>query len=228
MENKKNGIIVFLVLGVVFCLFLVSLGKGIKILNAQKQPRNLDISTGIGVADDEYIKTNVKMSTPEYCTYIHTLARRIPIPIGKEHYFLIMSDDLSTCISIRADENWASKFENGESIDKNGVPIEGYVKELDDKVQTKLSTVKSEYEKKNLNIDVKSYLCIDLFAVNYAKKLVIASIVALIVVIWFIFDFKKNGLLYTEKSAVAKIVTSIASCILLVAIIFIISSAQML
>ena len=228
MENKKNGIILFLGLGIVFCLFLGSLAKGIMVLNAKKQPRNLDISTGISVADREYIKGNVKMSTPEYCTYTHTFTRRIPIPIAKEHYFLIISEDLSQCISIRADEDWASKFQYGLSIDKDGVSIEGYVRELDEKVQSRLSVVKHDYEKKNLDTDVKSDLCIDLFAVKYAKRLIISSIVALIVVLWFIFDYKKNGLLYAEKSSAAKTVTSIASCILLVAIIFIISSSQML
>ena len=226
MNSKNKGI--FSGVAIIICIFIFCLINSISILSAQKAPKSLDLSSNISVAKKDYVKGTVKFSTPEYCTYVRTLARRIPIPIGTEHYFLIMSEDFSQCISIKADKEWADKFNSGVSLDKNGVPIEGYVNKLDDKVKTSLFKVESNYESKGLKTNVNTDLCIDLFAVKHAKRLLISTIICLITIIWFIVDFSKYGLTYVEKDSAGKRINSIIGIIMFISIIFMLISWQLI
>ena len=228
MDNNKSTNNFIIAIAIVVLLFIVMIGKSVKIVTSQNSPKNLDISKSIDVMEGEYVKTNATLSTPEYCTYIHTLMRGLPIPIGKEHYYLITSKDLSQCISVRADEEWAKKFNNGITIDQNGVPTEGYVEELEDKVLSNLNTVKRNYEEKQLNINVNSSLCIDMLAVKYAKRLIISSVVTLLIIIWFIIDYMKNRLLYADRSPAGKAMVSVISCVFLISFLIMIISWQMI
>ena len=228
MENNKSKNILIIFCTVIIGIFAVCLFKSVKIITSPSKAQSIDISSTITVSKGDYVKTTVKSATPTYCEYVHTLSKRRPIPLGTEYYYLFMSYDLSHCISVKADKDWGNQFQNGFATNKDGVLIEGYVQKLDKKVQPKLYTVKSNYEQNNLSINVDTDLCVDLLAVKYAKRLLISSIVTLLVVIWFIFDFKKNGLLYAEKTSAGKTATTIASSILLIAFVFMVISWQML
>ena len=58
MDNNKSTNNFIIAIAIVVLLFIVMIGKSVKIVTSQNSPKNLDISKSIDVIEGEYVKTN--------------------------------------------------------------------------------------------------------------------------------------------------------------------------
>ncbi len=153
---------------IIFALMITGIVQflyGGQIILKSQSPKHMNMETAVTLHKGEYVSADVMYSSSEFCTYNHSINL---VPIGKEHFFLIISDDFSKCYAIRADKSWGDHFDKVVAKSLNGEKLDGYVTGLKYKVQNELKRYLVDINNSGMDVDCDTVIVIDTLAKRYA------------------------------------------------------------
>lgn len=214
MQKDKSSIKTIIILLVLLVFFVIWVFTGVKVFTAKANPAIIGGEAGIAVSEGDYVFGKVMMSSPEYCEYTKLLS---VIPLTKQHYYLIFNEDMTRCITVRADKSWENQFVQGLSLEPTGAPMQGYVKKLEDEVQGKLNNALKIYAEAGIQVSADTDLYIDCLAERFAIMKIVAGVLTLGIAAFVIIGFK-IGIAFLQKKWVSSLITvaAIADMLLLI------------
>jgi len=161
---------------------------------------------------------SVEVASPAFLEIDHKIDNLIPV--GNEYYYLILSDDYSTAIAIRAYKNFGESFDSvWKSTEK--VIIKGRIKELPDQAKTRLNEVKDTFSKNGLEFHIIQQYYIDTIGSNLYKLRIVLGISILLEVLLLYRIIRKNKFDYhTGSGKIAQIVGIVGVLVIFVLVIY--------
>lgn len=200
-QKKKSstaGTIFAVVMFTFFALFQI--GKGILVFIKREAPVALEMKSPIAVNKGDYVQTNAVYGGVKYCEFKHSVNF---IPVGTEHFFLIFTEDLTQCITVRADKKWGENFENSISREPEGTKVKGYITKLDYKVSRFMEEYLCELNEDGLACQGDITVYIDLLATRYAVFGIVEGLFLLVfMIIVFVMTIKKRKMAEKQEDLV--------------------------
>lgn len=174
-NTVKGKVLIILFMAVIFLFTTI---KGVLVLTAKKNSIGTEKMFDQSVEEGQYVTGKVYVSSGEYLELSHTMNL---IPTGKEHFFLIFNEDMTKCISVRADKDFAEQFNSNTGMSLSGVQIDGVIKEIDYyKIKDALENT-VDIMNENDFYPFVSYYYIDCLADRYAYLSITEGILTIII-----------------------------------------------
>lgn len=207
---QKMFIFVMIVIGVgIYCIASGVWG----VTENRKQSLNQVFTQSFDKGD--LFEGSVEAASPTIMEIDHSI--NYLIPVGKEYYYLILSDDYSTAITIRADKNFGKSFDSNLKSTEN-VIIKGRIKKLPYQVRSRLNEVKDTFAESGLELHIIEKYYIDTIGGNLYKIRITVGICILLVVILCYSSIKRNEL--ANQTVFGKIMLIIVIASILVILIW--------
>lgn len=112
------------------------------------------------------------------------------IPAAYEYYYVIMSDDLSKAVMVRADKHYGENFVDGEAV--TPVKAKGRVKSTEYETRRELESVQNDLAAMGVYLSVDTYL--DLLSTKYYALRIVSGVSFIAIMAGFALLLKsKNG-----------------------------------
>lgn len=211
MENKKkSGALSFL--GGILVIALVIVYFAGAVINIFKLSQAKDLPSDLSeLQRKEFVSGETHYGSKLLLTMKHTF--NYIIPMGKEYYYCVYSDDTDTVSFVRAGKKFGDNF-NNDSYSSSAVKIKGKVREADSQVKRELSTAINQLESNGFKIakDSGNLLFIDT-QTTFQSMLRISSCLALlasIIIFLLIANMKKQPIGEVQRN------TSVPSAIAII------------
>jgi hypothetical protein len=145
------------------------------------------------------------------------------IPSGKEYYYLILSEDYSKAITVRADKNFGKSFDSNW-MSKDKVVIKGRIKVLPYQVRDRLNEIKNNFAESDQGFNIIGDYYIDTIGSNLYKLRILLGICILLMLFLAYLIIRKTAFLsQTVFRKIVPIIVIIDMLVVLILSIYLIS-----
>lgn len=180
-KEKASIACIVLIFGSLTLWCLLSGVKGLFLANTH----SMDEAFTNLIKGDIY-EGEISYISPEFCELKHTINL---IPAGTEHFYLMFSPDGEHVVPIRASKKWDKQFA-GDSVQMVSLKEKGIVREMDYKVRGELSSIVTAFAEEGIKVEPSLY--VDLIADRMSVLQIIAGILIIVCVVYFVFIADKE------------------------------------